>query len=120
MEELKDFKPVRGYDGMYLVSRAGQIYSKRTNRFLSPSVNEKGYLTVEFRKNRKRKREKLHRVVAMEFVENPFLNKEVNHKDGNKNNNNAENLEWCTRSENLKHAYKMGLKKPCYGKRKSK
>ena len=112
MEELKGFKPVRGYEGLYLVSKNGEVYSTRTQKFLKPSLNESGYLTVEFWKNYKRKREKVHRVVAMEFVDNPFSNKEVNHIDGNKKNNNAENLEWCTRSENIKHAYKMGLKKP--------
>lgn len=58
------------------------------------------------------KRYRIHRFVAELFVPNPEHKLEVNHKDGNKLNNRADNLEWTTRSENQKHAYKIGLQKP--------
>ena len=58
------------------------------------------------------KRYKIHRFIAELFVPNPEHKTEVNHKDGNKLNNRADNLEWVTRSENQKHAYKLGLQKP--------
>lgn len=79
---------------------------------MHPSVNEKGYLSVEFIKDGKRKRFKVHRLVAMEFIPNPLNRTEINHIDGNKSNNSVENLEWSTRSDNLKHAYATGLRDP--------
>ena len=73
-------------------------------------MNEKGYLSVELWCNYKRKVKKIHRLVAETFIKNPFFKKEINHKDGNKKNNCVENLEWCTRSENMSHAYRTGLR----------
>jgi hypothetical protein len=61
---------------------------------------------------------KIHRLVAIAFIPNPDNLKEVNHKDGDKENNSVTNLEWCTRSQNMKHAYLMGLRVPNKGKRK--
>ena len=57
----------------------------------------------------------IHRLVASEFVDNPFNYTEVNHKDGNKANNHYSNLEWCTRSQNVKHAYDTNLNKGAVG-----
>lgn len=54
----------------------------------------------------------IHRLVAEAFIPNPHNYKEINHIDGNKENNNAENLEWCSRKQNCIHAYKTGLRKP--------
>lgn len=106
---LQEFRPVKNFEGKYLVSPCGAIYSTRSRRMLKPRLTEKGYLTVELWENYKRKVARIHRIVAEAFIENPYNLKEINHKDGNKQNNNIANLEWCTRSENLKHAYKNGL-----------
>ena len=62
-------------------------------------------------KHGKGKRYKVHRLVAITFVENPNSFTEVNHKDGNKLNNTVNNLEWCTRSQNVKHSYDTKLKR---------
>lgn len=105
------WKPVKGYEGRYLVSTKGQVYSIISEKLLKPQKTEKGYFVVELRGGNKRKVKKIHRLVAEAFLENPFSRTEINHKDGNKQNNTVENLEWSTRSENLIHAYSSGLKK---------
>ena len=114
MEGMKGFVPIKGYEEMYVISKEGKLYSLRRGRFLKPFRNEKGYLVVELCKNGTRRSCKLHRLVAETFVANPKGHTEVNHKDGNKTNNCAKNLEWCSRSENIKHAYDLGLRKRVY------
>lgn len=104
------WKPVKGFENRYLISNEGQVYSIVKKSLLKPMKTEKGYLYVDLRCNYKRKPKKIHRLVAETFLENPYAKKEVNHKDGNKLNNTVGNLEWCTRSENLLHAYATGLK----------
>ena len=107
---LKDFHPINGYENRYLVSMSGEIYSVKSKRLLKPRQNEKGYLITELWMNYKRKSVKIHRIVAETFIDNPLARKEINHIDGNKHNNHVSNLEWCSREENLKHAYKTGLR----------
>ena len=76
----------------------------------------KGYYRVELRKKGKRFYLLVHRLVAENFIPN-FDNKlQVNHINGNRFDNRVENLEWCTQSYNIKHAYESGLMKPKYGK----
>jgi hypothetical protein len=72
--------------------------------------NGNGYKQVQIMRGGKRYTRYVHRLVAECFLENPRNLPEVNHKDGNKANNTAENLEWVTRSENLLHSYRTGLK----------
>lgn len=106
------FKPINGYENKYLISCFGEVYSLRKRKYLKPLKTEKGYLAVELWDNYTRKVAKVHRLVAEAFIENPNKRTEVNHKDGNKENNDYTNLEWCTRSENLRHAYRTGLRQP--------
>lgn len=120
------WKPVRGYENLYEVSSFGKIRSVdkvvyTNNRFnkmqkkikgkiLSPFLNKKtGYMQVALSKNKKTKLYLVHRLVALTFFPIDNISLQVNHIDGNKQNNNVENLEWCTRSENIVHAYKIGL-----------
>ncbi len=81
------------------------------NNKLSVTTNKNGYCSVETNIDGKRKRYYVHRLVAKAFLLNPNDYTDVNHVDGNKQNNHVNNLEWCSRSHNLKHAYKLGLKK---------
>lgn len=91
------------------LGRVKSYYRYSTGRILNNrEVNNLGYVRIRIAG----KRYSLHRYIAKLFVPNPENKPEVNHKDGNKLNNRADNLEWATRSENQKHAYKLGLQKP--------
>ena len=104
--EIKQFRPFvdeeteiwKKYNEDYDVSNYGRI--RRKKRILSGSLHKDGYIFVTLYG----KQTPLHRIIASVFIENPDSKKEVNHKDGNKQNNFVENLEWVTRSENQRHA----------------
>ena len=97
----------------YLVYPDGRIYSNIRHRFLRPNKTRDGYLQVTIHRNDgSSKTSTVHRLVAMLFVMNPDMKTEVNHIDGNKLNNHYTNLEWCTKSENSKHAVRLGLITP--------
>lgn len=103
---------IKGFEGLYEIDDQGNVYSLRSNQIVKPFVNTGGYLKIGlYDKNRKRKGFYIHRLVAGAFIPNPDNLPCVNHKDGNKTNNSAENLEWCTQKENIQHAWKHGLEK---------
>ena len=88
----------------YLAYSDGMIFSRISNRFLKPMHRKNyDYVMVE------RKSVPVHRIIASCFVPNPDNKPCINHVDGNKRNNSSKNLEWCTYSENLRHAYTTGL-----------
>lgn len=90
----------------YEASTEGHIRNKKTKQILHEFVGNDGYLRTQF----DGKTRTVHRVIAMAFLPAENGKDFVNHKDGNKKNNHVENLEWCTRTENMKHAYSHGLK----------
>lgn len=94
----------------YEVSNYGNI--KCEGRVLPQYVDRLGYHKVNLYINKKVKVERIHRMVAKAFIPNPLKRKEINHKNGIKTDNRSENLEWCTRSENMLHAFKTGLQIP--------
>ena len=102
------FAPVKGYEGNYEVSRLGEVRSIPTRKLLKPYLQGR-YYRVKLYKDGFGKMYMLHRVVADAFCENPFQKPFVNHIDGNRLNNSADNLEWCTASENEAHAHRIGL-----------
>lgn len=89
----------------------GQQYLQK-GKNLTPHLTMNGYFQIRPRKNNIYKNLYIHRLVAQAFIPNPSQKLEVNHKDGNTQNNNVDNLEWVTRSENMEYAYKTGLQKP--------
>lgn len=114
MKEI--WKPLKDYEGRYEVSNLGNIRSLNYHltgkmQLLKQQKNKDGYLYVSVPKEYNKRRQILiHRAVAMAFIENPLNKPEVNHKDGNKQNNNSDNLEWVTMQENQRHAWTNGLK----------
>ena len=93
------------YDDYYKVSTIGNVYSIKRNRLLNQNLNYCGYLIVSHYKTKKL----VHRLVAEMFIPNPLNLPEINHIDGNKQNNVINNLEWCTHIENINHSMKTGL-----------
>lgn len=93
----------------YAVSNMGRVKNTHTNYIFSPRDNGRGYLYVDLYKNAKSKRLYIHRLVAQAFIPNHENKSEVNHINGIKSDNRLENLEWCTPSENRKHAYENNL-----------
>lgn len=103
----EEWRPIKGYDGLYLISASGAIYSNYTQRIMRQTINKKGYKAVSLCKDGKRKVREVHRIIAETFLENTIDGyAEVNHKDGIKTNNALENLEWVTKGGNLQHAYR--------------
>lgn len=110
MQEV--WKDIDGYEGFYQVSNCGRVRSlsrlsscgrKLSRRILSDLVDKKGYLVVRLYKNGIGKTFKVHVLVAKAFVPNPNNFVEVNHKDENKQNSRADNLEWCSRKYNMNY-----------------
>ena len=110
MKEI--WKPIKGYEGRYEISNFGNVYSIRRKILLTqtPSYQDiRGYNQVCLFKDNKKHTKLVHRLVAEEFLPNPNNLPQINHKDGNKFNNNVINLEWCDASYNTKHAYDNNL-----------
>lgn len=105
---MSDFKQIDNLP--YLVSDEGDVYSIRSRKMLKPIKTNCGYLQVRLWDNYKVYNKSVHRCVAEAFIDNPSNKEQVNHKDGDKTNNRADNLEWVTRSENQLHRYNV-LKK---------
>lgn len=113
MTLIKEFKQIEGYNGYYINSQ-GIILSCNVGtilRQIRPQIHNSGYYTVKLVKsNGDKKHEFVHRLVAKAFLPNDENLSDVNHKDLDKLNNNLENLEWCSRQNNLKHFYKLSSK----------
>lgn len=109
MENIEIFKDIRGYEGLYRISNIGRVYSLKTNKYLSANKHRCGYMKVTLFNDGKAKTFLVHRLVAANFIANPNKYRDINHKDGNKTNNVVDNLEWCTVSENTKHAFDNNL-----------
>lgn len=105
---------VKGFEGLYEVDSLGNVYSvlqtsSRRKGILRQYPNEAGYMKVNlYDVNGKCKKKYVHRLVAEAFISNPLNKPNVNHIDANVKNNSVNNLEWCTQSENILHAVKLG------------
>jgi len=125
MEEI--WKDLVGYEGLYKVSNLGGIKSlpkrlrrgvdgyRNTKELILTPVNSHGYFHVGLSGNGKYKTAKIHRLVAITFIPNPENKPQVNHKNGIKNDNRVENLEWVTAKENIQHSHNNNLTSPPRG-----
>lgn len=112
---IENWRDIAGYEGLYEVSTCGRVRSLdmfvrnrngcslRKGRILRPRLVGSGYQQVNLHKNGKKKNHYIHRLVANEFLPNPKHFKEVNHINECKDDNRAENLEWCDRSHNINY-----------------
>ena len=110
LEENKMWKKFiyEGIETDYSVSTEGEVRKDTTNYILSQS-SQQDYKFVTLLINGQQKRMRVHRMVAMTFIENPDNKPYVNHINGIRYDNNVENLEWVTQSENIQHAVRTGL-----------
>lgn len=140
MKEI--WKDIKGYEGLYQISNLGnvkkiknkkyninkkEVEEKEINKYISIGKHKLGYKNVKLTdKNGIRKNLFLHRIIAEAFIENPNNFNIINHKDGDKSNNDINNLEWTSQKDNVNHAWKNGLcenvRKVCAinGRKKSK
>lgn len=122
--ENEIWKDIKGYEGLYKISNYGNVCSvdRKTNTRLknqeyvikkgkpiTPHLS-KGYYSISLSKGNKTITQKIHRLVAQAFIPNPLNKPQINHINGIKTDNRAENLEWCNCKENIQHAFKTGLK----------
>lgn len=122
--ENEIWKDIPDYDGKYQISNYGRVKRLKRNVFvrvlgktveistpkiLKLNLVKSGYLYITITANNTKRTLKIHRLVAEVFIPNPNDLPEVNHIDGNKENNCVDNLEWCTHKENIQHALKNNL-----------
>ena len=100
------FLQIKDYEGIYKVSEDGKIFTW-DNVEKKQTLGKRKYFVVSLWKNNKRKTVYVHRIVAQAFLKNPQNKKYINHKDGNKQNNQITNLEWVTAGENKSHSFKV-------------
>lgn len=117
------WKDIEGYKGIYKISNLGRVKTLErtvlfghTKRLLkegvrTPVKSKEGYWVITLSNKRKKKLFSIHRLVATHFIPNPNNYPEVNHINGDKEDNDSRNLEWCTRRQNIEHAHTTGLTK---------
>lgn len=119
---MEIFKDVENYEGYYQISNLGRIKSLQRfaknhsgfkkvlkERYLNPIIGKTGYYVVSFKKDGIKKTFKVHRLIAIAFIDKVEGKEFINHKNGIKTDNRIENLEWCTILENNRHSREIGL-----------
>lgn len=113
----EEWRWIKGYEGLYSISNHGRVMSYCGSRWrnqvglIKPGIKQNGYLKVSLygRGDKSSTNKYIHRLVLLHFGPPPLDNTDVNHIDGDKTNNRFDNLEWTTRSGNMRHAMRVGL-----------
>lgn len=114
------WKEIPDYEGIYEVNNIGQIRNSTNGKILKQHENPLGYRFIRLSKKGISKKYRVHRLVALCFLENPENKPFINHLDSNPRNNQLDNLQWCTQSENIQYAYNQGNKTPTKNRTGSK
>ena len=114
---IGEMKDIKDYEGLYAITRDGNVWSYKSKKFLKPMLDKNGYHKVILYKNGKGKNFLIHRLVAKAFIPNPNNLPEVNHKDEDKSNNCVENLEWMSKIDNIN--YGTGIERSAKKRSKS-
>ena len=99
-KEIEFWRSIDGFEGKYDVSSFGRVRNVRTGDVLKPYENEKGYLKVGLYKNGKSHKKRVNRLVARAFIDNPYELPDVDHLNGDKQDNRASNLQWTDSKTN--------------------
>ena len=103
--------PIARYEQRYLINNNGVILNLANNIPLTPIMNPNGYFKVSLANGAGTSKQiTVHRLVALHFLPNPYEYSQINHKNGKKEQNNVDNLEWCSATQNTEHAFKTGLR----------
>lgn len=105
MKEI--WQEIKETEGRFLISNYGRIKNKKSQIVRKFRINTGGYYRINMWSEDKNKTFRVHQLVAKYFIDNPNNFPFINHKDGNKLNNHVNNLEWCTPSQNNKHAARV-------------
>lgn len=105
-----EWKPVKDFEDYYLINRNGEVFSIRSKIIMKTRIGTDGYVFINLKVKGKNYTKKIHRLVALTLIENPFNLPQINHKDGNKTNNNVNNLEWVNAKQNCLHAINTNLR----------
>ena len=100
---MEIWKPIKGYNERYSISSLGRVQSHKTGLILKPSVNHKGYFIIQLSIFGKKKNHRVHRLVAQAFIPNPDHLPEVDHINGNRQENTIDNLRWASPSSNTRN-----------------
>lgn len=109
LEQNEKIKFIRSYEGLYSITSLGRVWSHRRKKWLKPALQTNGYEQVTLWIKGKEVSFTIHKLVAGAFITNPHNKPHINHKNGDKMDSRALNLEWVTPRENSQHACDMGL-----------